>query len=141
MASYKKTGSKTSKAEGDVIAVDNRGDHNAIAAGRDAKAIISHGSPTPEMDNWRKDMDKQIDARKVLLPEDKADLKDTVAKVADEVSKGKQANAGRLERLLNTISSMAPDIFEVAVASLANPLAGIGLVATKIGDRAKVGAK
>jgi hypothetical protein len=83
-------------------------------------------------------MEKWIDSRKDLLPGVKTDLKDNVAKVADEVSKGEQADSGRLERLLNVILSIAPDIFDVAIATLANPLAGLGLVAKKIGERAKV---
>jgi hypothetical protein len=58
--------------------------------------------------------------------------------VAEQASKGQQADSGRLERLLNVILSIAPDIFEVAVATLANPLAGLGLVAKKIGERAKL---
>jgi hypothetical protein len=140
MASYKKTGRKIPKAGGDVITVDNRGDHSAIAAGRGAKAVISQASPAPEMESWRKDMEKRIDALKGFLPEDKTDLKGNIAKIAEEVSQGRKANPGRLERLINTISGMAPDIFEVAVATLASPLAGIGLVVKKIGERAKVEA-
>ena len=83
-------------------------------------------------------MERWIDSQKDLLPADKADLKENVAKVADEVSKGKQADPGRLERLLNVILSLAPDIFDVAITTLANPLAGLGLVAKKIGERAKL---
>jgi hypothetical protein len=36
------------------------------------------------------------------------------------------------------MAAMAPDILEVAIATLVNPLAGIGLVAKKIGDKAQV---
>ena len=141
MAARKKTAKRIPKAGGDVITVDNRGDNSAIAAGRGARAAVTQSSSIPEMETWRKDMEKRIEAAKGLLPADKADLKENVAKIAEEVSKGKKANPGRLERLLNSVSGMAPDIFEVALATLANPLAGLGLVAKKIGDRAKVQAK
>jgi hypothetical protein len=141
MVTRKKTAKRTPKAGGDVITVDNRGDQSAIAAGRGAKAVVSQKSSIPEMETWRKDMEKQIEAAKGLLPADKADLKENVAKIAEEVSKGKKADPGRLERLFNTLSGMAPDIFEVALVTLANPLAGLGLVAKKIGDRARVEAK
>jgi hypothetical protein len=57
------------------------------------------------------------------------------------VAKGDQAEPSRLEKLINTLSVMAPDIFEVAVATLANPLAGIGLAVKKIGDKAKLEAE
>ena len=141
MVTRKNTAKRIPKAGGDVITVENRGDNSAIAAGRGAKATVSQRRSMPEMDTWLKDMEKRIDAAKGLLPADKADLKENVAKVAGEVAKGKKADPGRLERLLNTLSGMAPDIFEVALATLANPLAGLGLVAKKIGDRARVEAK
>jgi hypothetical protein len=138
MAAQKKTRKVVPRQAGDVITVNNRGSNNAIAAGRGAKAVVSQAATASELKKWRKDMEKWIDAKKDLLPADKTDLKDNVAKVADEVSKGRQADSGRLERLLNVILSIAPDIFDVAIATLANPLAGLGLVAKKIGEKAKL---
>jgi hypothetical protein len=138
MAPRKKTRKLVSQEAGDVITVNNRGNNSAIAAGRGAKAVISQAETASDLKKWRKDMEKWIDAQKDLLPAEKTDLKDNVAKVADEVSKGKQADSSRLERLLNVILSLAPDIFDVAIATLANPLAGLGLVAKKIGERAQL---
>jgi hypothetical protein len=138
MASRKKTRKAVPRQSGDVITINNRGNNSAIAAGRGAKAVISQAANASELKKWRKDMERWIDAKMDLQPADKTDLKENVAKVADEVSKGKQADSGRLERLLNVILSLAPDIFDVAIATLANPLAGIGLVARKIGERAKL---
>jgi hypothetical protein len=138
MAAQKKTRKVVPRQAGDVITVNNRGSNSAIAAGRGAKAVVSQAATASELKKWRKDMEKWIDAKKDLLPADKTDLKDNVGKVADEVSKGRQADSGRLERLLNVILSIAPDIFDVAIATLANPLAGLGLVAKKIGEKAKL---
>ncbi len=138
MTSQKKTSKAKPQRGGDVITVDNSGDHSAIAAGRGATAILSSTDLSPELKKWSEEMEKIIDAKRDLLPEDKTDLKQNVAKMTDEISKGKKADAGRLERLLNGIGSMAPDILEVAITTLLNPLAGLGLVAKKIGDRAKV---
>jgi hypothetical protein len=138
MAPRKKARKVVPQQAGDVISVNNRGNNSAIAAGRGAKAAVSQAETASELKNWREEMEKWIDAQKDLLPADKTDLKDSVAKVADEVSKGKQADPGRLERLLNMILSIAPDIFDVAITTLANPLAGLGLVAKKIGEKAKL---
>ncbi|MGZ9234566.1 MAG: hypothetical protein ACXW4E_03505 [Anaerolineales bacterium] len=137
MAPRKKTRRVVPQQAGDAITVSNRG-KNSASAGRGVKAVIPQAATASELKKWRKNMEKWIDAKKDLLPNDKTDLKGNVAKVADEVSKGKQADSGRLERLLNVILSLAPDIFDVAIATLANPLAGLGLVAKKIGERAKV---
>ena len=52
--------------------------------------------------------------------------------------KGETANVGKIERLLNTMSSMAPDILEVTATTLQNPFRGVGLVLQKINDRVKL---
>lgn len=138
----RKSGSQDRK--GDIISVTSSGDHNAIAAGRSSKASVVHqeaGKAGPVFESWRQDMEKKIDSAPDLQPADKADLKESVAKITEEASKGAKADPGRLERLINTLSAMGPDIFDVAVATLTNPLAGIGLVLKKIGERAKLEAK
>lgn len=141
MARSKKTARTVLRDRGDVITVSNKGNSNAIAAGRGAKAVISRTVIAADMDAWRKDMERRIDALRDLLPADKTDLKDNVAKVVEEASKGKQAKPARLERLLNVIGEMAPDIFDVAITTLASPLAGLGLVVKKIGEKAKLEAR
>jgi hypothetical protein len=141
MTTRKKSRKLNAQQGGDVITVDNTGDNSAIAAGRGAKAVSSRVDAAPELKKWQSEMERRIDAHRDLLLSDKTDLKENVAKVADEVSKGKRADSGRLERLLNTIGSLAPDIFDVAIATLANPLAGLGLVATKIGEKAKLSSQ
>ena len=138
MASRKKTPKAKPQRGGDVITVDNSGDQSAIAAGRGATAMVSSADLSTELKKWSEAMGNTIDANRSLLPDDKTDLKQNVAKVSDEISKGKKADAGRLERLLNSIGSLAPEILEVAITTLINPLAGLGLVAKKIGDRAKI---
>ena len=87
---------------------------------------------------WQTKMEAQIDALTDTLAEDKKDLKDTIAKIKAEAQKAEQADPGRLERLLNSIAVMGPDIFEVVVTTLTSPLNGIGLVLKKIGDKAKL---
>ena len=141
MTAKKKTGSRTTSSRGDVITVSNQGSGNAIAAGRGAKASVSTVQESADIAVWRKQMEKSIDALKNLLPEDKADLKESVSKVAEEVSKGEKADAGRIERLLNVLGGMSADIFDVALTTLANPLAGLGLVVKKVGDRARLEMK
>jgi hypothetical protein len=137
----KKTGSRATSSRGDVITVSNQGSGNAIAAGRGAKASVSTVQESADIAVWRKQMEKSIDALKNLLPEDKTDLKESVSKVAEEVSKGEKADAGRIERLLNVLGGMSADIFDVALTTLANPLAGLGLVIKKVGDRARLEMK
>jgi hypothetical protein len=76
-----------------------------------------------------------------LDDDEKSDLKEKVGKVREEAVKGAAANPGKLERLLNSIAIMAPDILEVTAKTLQNPFAGVGLVLEKIGDRARLEKK
>ncbi|MDD2922120.1 MAG: toll/interleukin-1 receptor domain-containing protein [Anaerolineales bacterium] len=134
----KKSG--TSKnAGGDKFTISITGNSNVAAIGRGARATVNQGGGLDaEMEAWRKQMEKKISGLQNLYPEDKSALNQQVEQIAREVEKGAQADASRVERLVNTIAAMAPDIFEVAVATLVNPLAGVGLVAKKIGDKAQV---
>jgi hypothetical protein len=134
---------KPVETSGDVINITSSGDHNAVAAGRGATASVTHieaGSAAQVFETWRKEMDKKIDVVPNLQLPDKTDLKDATAKISVEAAKGPKADIDRLERLINTLNIMAPDIFEVAIATLVNPMAGIGLVLKKVGDRAKLEA-
>ena len=141
MTTKLKTRKPSVSSHGDVITVSNQGSGNAIAAGRGAQASISHSEESADISGWRTKMETSIDRIRDLLPEDKVDLKDKVGKIAAEISKGEDADSGRIERLLNALGSMSSDIFEVAAATLVNPLAGVGLVIKKIGDRAQLLSK
>ncbi len=88
--------------------------------------------------DWRKDMEKKIEALPTLSPDEKTDAKETVSKIEKEAAKGEQADPSRIEKLVNTLAMMGSDIFEVATTTLVNPLGGIGLVLKKIGDKAKL---
>ena len=133
----KKKPERTVKAGGDVIMVGDVGAGAAVAAGRGASAVIS-ASGLAALKKWRAEIESQIDSQPDLSDGEKKDIKDQVAKIQDEAAKGKQADAGRLEKLINTLAVMGPDIFEVAMTTLVNPLGGVGLALKKIGDKAKV---
>ena len=86
---------------------------------------------------WKEEMDRAVDQTS-LPPEEKADLKKQVEVIESALAEGAEKNPTRLEKLLNTLAVMSPDIFDVALATLANPLAGIGLTLRKISDKAKI---
>ena len=127
------------RVEGDIITVGEVGAGAAVAAGRSASASVGQSSDLAEsLAQWRSQMVTEIEALPDLSDDEKQDLQDQVDKIQEEAAKAEEADPGRLERLINTLSVMAPDIFEVAAATLVNPLAGIGLVIKKVGDKAKL---
>jgi len=78
-----------------------------------------------------------IDERPNTPPSDKADLKAEVKEVETEAGKGEKADENFLSRRLRNIGRMAPDILEVVMATLKNPAAGLGLVASKVAKKAE----
>jgi hypothetical protein len=72
--------------------------------------------------------------------QDKEDIKDEIREVGQEAQKGEAVNETFLSRHLRNILRMAPDIFDVVVASLANPAAGLGMAVKKIAEKAKAEA-
>jgi len=123
---------------GDVITVDYVGSGSSVAIGRGAKASIDIHDSLIAPSEWVRQINAKIDASLGLSQSEKSELKTQTQKIDEEIKKGTKADLGRLERWINTVAVMAPDIFDVVVATLQSPLAGIGMVIKKIGDRAKL---
>jgi hypothetical protein len=86
-------------------------------------------------------MGSWIDARPEFSTDDKRDFKEQIGKIQAEAAKGTAMDMSRLEKLINTLAVIGPDVFEVATATLVNPLAGLGVALKKIGDRARLERK
>jgi hypothetical protein len=131
-----------SKTGGDTNTISITGNQNAVATGG-GRASVTHLEETglSNFSAWRKQIGREVGRLKGVSEEDKSILKQNIEQIAREAEKGTQADASRLERLINTLSAMAPDILDVAIATLSNPLAGIGLAVKKIGDKARVTQK
>ena len=82
-----------------------------------------------------------IDSNKKVSPTKKEDLKAEVQEIQSTVTQAVQKNEkldeGFLSRSFRNIARMAPDVLDVVVSTLANPLAGLGVAVRKIAERAK----
>jgi hypothetical protein len=82
-----------------------------------------------------------IEARPHTSSADKDDLKAEVKEIqitiTEATQKNKQVDEGFLARRFHNIARMAPDVVDVIVATLANPLAGLGAIVKKIAQKAK----
>src|SRR5688500_1202192 len=92
---------------------------------------------TPEMDKLFKRIHKEIKIRPEDPKREKGKVENQVKKIEAEAAKGDAANIAKLERWIETLAKMAPDIVEVMAASLAGPVAGFTVVFKKIVERAK----
>ena len=83
----------------------------------------------------------KIDQRADTSTADKEDLKTDVKEIQTAVTQAAQKNEkleeSFLARRFRNIARMAPDVLDVVVATLGNPLAGLGVAAKKIADKAK----
>ena len=133
----KKPVRRIKKPTGDTITISGVGTGAAVAAGRNASASVIHKSTSGVSEKWTEEINNKIDVLS-LSQNEKGDLKRQIEEIKKEIQKGSQAEKSRLEKLINTLSIMSTDIFEVVIATLQNPLAGIGLVIKKIGDKIKL---
>jgi hypothetical protein len=133
------------QASGNVSARDNiatsggqviqAGAGSTVTVGADP---LAYANFLKEITDWETRMKEKVGALSNLSEEDRKELKQKLSQVKMEAIKGQQADPGRLEKLVNTLGALAPDMFEVAVTTLASPLGGIGLALKKIGEKAKV---
>lgn len=108
--------------------------------GRDKVTTTTHGIGAGELAELVKQfaaINQRIDARPADPNVDKEELKETVNKIEEEVKKGEEANPTKVERWLKNLAGMADDIFQVTVATLASPVAGIGKAVQLIAKKAK----
>lgn len=72
---------------------------------------------------------------------DKAEIIHVVKNIEEEVRKNGSANEDKLNRWLRFLGEIAPDILDVVIKTLSNPLSGIADVVKKIFEKAKSNTK
>ena len=75
--------------------------------------------------------------RQVEDPVIREDAQKIVQDIEKEVQKGEEADPSRVERWLKFLAETAPDVWDVAVDTLSNPIKGIGTVIKKVIAKAK----
>lgn len=112
--------------------------HSTMAVGPSARVQITQDSRNNQINYFFDQIYERIDSRPQDPDVDKREISETVQKIQTEVVKTDQANVTKLERWLKTLALMAPDIFEVTVATLTNPITGLGTVIRKVAEKARL---
>jgi hypothetical protein len=108
--------------------------------GRDKVTTTSYGVTAGELAQLASQfaqIKQTIDQRADDPQVDKTELKELVERIEQEVKKGRAANPKKVERWLRFLAEMADDIFQVTVAALTHPVAGIAKAIQLIAQKAK----
>jgi len=134
----KSGGSKISVKVGNVLGVS--GNVN-VAGGNITTHNTVNGLSAADIKQLFDSLYTSIDSHANVSVADKNDLKAEVEEiqstVTEAVKKNEKIDESFLTRRFRSISKMAPDILDVVVATLGNPLAGLGVAVKKIADKAK----
>lgn len=136
------------KGKKDLIQAEQiSGDHNTIdgnvsggiiVQGRNANVSVqqSTSDETEEISKLFEKIYLAIQARSDDPNVAKEEIHETVQRIENESGKGNQANQSKLERWMENLNRMAPDIVDIILASLGGPVSGITAVLKKIAERA-----
>ena len=137
----KKTSSKKTNAKTNI---EVRDISNSIinVAGEDVTAhTTTNGLSTSDIVQLFDQLYVAIEANPKPSPADKEDIKAEVkeiqATVTEAAKKNEKVDESFLARRFRNIARMGPDILDVVVATLGNPLAGLGVAVKKIAEKAK----
>ncbi len=120
----------TTVGQGGVVIGGSVSNSNIVTGNNNVVA-----STITQKEEYIQNIYERIESRPDTEPVDKEDLKSAVAEIAEEDAKGENADESFIARRLRNIQRIAPDILEVALATIANPAAGFGMVAKKVAER------
>ena len=140
MAKKKTASSKqTSVRVGNIS--DISGNVNVAAGGDITTHHTTTGLSAAEIRQLFDELYAKIETRAETPAADKEDLKSEIKElqvtVTEAVQKSERIDEGFLSRRFRNIARMAPDILDVVVATLANPLAALGIAVKKLAEKAK----
>lgn len=102
-----------------------------------ATTAIGHGASINQISNSFNQIYTHLASRPEDKNVDKREISEIVQNIEAVVEKNDRENV-KIEHWLSKLEKMAPDIFEVTVNTLANPLTGLGTVIRKVAEKAKL---
>lgn len=132
-------GHDMTKSSGDTITIGSISGHdNAVAVGRGAQAYSYRGSGLSDVFNAAQQL---IAIRPDSSAISKDELKQTVGWIEQETAQVAAPNEGKLARWVGTLVDSAPDVLDVLVAGLGNPIGGAALSLKKVIEHVRSGRK
>ena len=132
------TGKETNIKIGDISGVS--GNINVAGGNITTHRTIS-GLSEAEIQRLFEQLYTAIETNAKVSPADKedikADLEEIQSTVTEALQDNKKVEESFLSRRFRNIARVAPDVLDVVVATLGNPLAGAGVAIKKIAEKAK----
>jgi hypothetical protein len=122
---------------GDQISVGDISGSQGVAIGRGARVEVRSGIAAKELAELFSPIYQKIASRPPDPSVEKDEISDQVKRIEKEVATGDKAEPTKVERWLRNLAAMAPDILDVTVAAITNPIAGISMTVRKIAQRVK----
>lgn len=134
---------KKSTIGGDQNIIQGNVSGGIVVQGRNAKVTVnqSSGVDAGEIAALFEKLYRQVETRPDDPNVDKSEIVETLQKLEEESAKGDEANEAKLGRWAENLGRMAPDILDVALASLGGPVSGFTAVFKKIADHARQQSK
>ena len=132
-----KRGGKPRTVRGDQQTIGNVSGGAIVVQGRNAKVTVYQGIQGTELAPLFDKVYKSIEELPKANSAEKQEIAENAKRIETEVAeKGEQANQTSLQRWMENIQKMAPDIVDVILASLGGPLSAATAVLKKISARA-----
>lgn len=135
---YKNSRTHNKQIGGDQNVIQGSISGGVTVQGRGAKVSVQQTSESKDKELSAL-FDKLYEAIQSRPPDpniDKEEISETVQRIEQEVKKGDQANDSKLQRWMEGLNKIAPDIVDVILASLGGPVSGITAVLKKVAEHA-----
>ena len=124
-----------SRQYGDTITIGDISGSTGIGVGKNVNVKVTHGISAEELAKAFAPILEAVQA-KAETPE-KVMAQTAVQGLEAEASKGEEAQEGNVQKWIDILGNMAPDIWEVAVDTFTNPVKGLSTVFKKVAEKAK----
>jgi hypothetical protein len=111
------------------------GEGSAVAWGEGSTAAVARPVDPEAVARAFQVFYAAVEARPDTPALDRAELKADLKDVEQEVAKGEDADEGFIARRLRNIRHMAPDILEVVLTTMLNPISGLGKVVERVAEK------
>jgi hypothetical protein len=123
---------------GDQLSVGNVSKQAIVVQGRNANVTVYQGIQGTELAPLFNKVYQSIESLPSATKDEKQEIAENAKRIETEVAeKGEKANQTSLQRWMDNIQKMAPDIVDVILASLGGPLSAATVVLKKVAERAK----